>query len=91
MGKHGNQIIIMLFKGKLLEIMVVVYTKLYREYVPYESKESAMLYVEMNKVLYGKLQSELLFCKKLRKDLEVYNFLINPHDPCVANYIIEGQ
>ena len=50
-----------------------------------------MLYVQMNKALYGLLQSALLFYKKLQRDLEGYGFVINPYDPCVANTTINGH
>ena len=89
--KHVKQIIIMLFKGKLVDIMVMVDLKLYRKYVTYDSKGNAMLCVEMKKALYALLQSALLFCRKLRKYLEAYGFVINTYDPCVANSIIESH
>ena len=38
----------------------------------YENKGNAMLYVEMEKALYGLLQSALIFYNKLRKYLEAY-------------------
>ena len=41
--------------------MVMLYLKLYRKYVTYDIKGNAMLYVEMNKALYGLLQSALIF------------------------------
>jgi len=50
-----------------------------------------MLYVQMNKALYGLLKSALLFYKKLQKDLEGYGFVINPYDRCVANAMINGH
>ena len=53
--KWGNEKIIMLFKGKLAELMVMVDPKLYRKYVTYDSKGNTMLYVQMNKALYGLL------------------------------------
>ena len=65
--------------------------KQYRKYVTYDSKGNAMLYVEMNKALYGLLQSALLLCKKLRKYLEAYGFVINTYGPCVANAMIESH
>ena len=43
--KHGKQRIVMLFKGTLAELMVMVYPKLYRKYVTYDSKGGSMLYV----------------------------------------------
>ena len=81
----------MLFKGKLVDIMVMVDLKQYRKYVTYDSKGNDMLYVEMDKSLYGLLKSALLFCKKLRKYLEAYSFVINPYDPCVENAMIESH
>ena len=89
--KHVKQIITMLFKGKLVDIMVMVDLKQYRKYMTYDSKENAMLYVEMDKSLYGLLKSALLFCKKLRKYLEAYGFVINTYGPCVANAMIESH
>jgi len=70
--------------------MVMVDSKLYRKYVTYDSKINTMMYVQMNKVLYGLLQSALLFYNKLRKDLEGYDFKIKPNDPCVANATKNG-
>ena len=42
------------------------------------------------KAIYGMLQSALLFCNKLRKDLEDSGFEVNPYDPCVANKEVRG-
>ena len=67
--KHGKKRIIMLFKGKLVELKVMVDPMLYWKYVTYDSKGNDMLYVEMNKFSYGLLQSPLFFYNKLRKDL----------------------
>jgi hypothetical protein len=45
----------------------------------------------MLKVLYGLLQSALLFYLKLVEDLTDYGFELNPYDPCVANKIENGK
>eukprot|EP00970_Alexandrium_tamarense_P015266 scaffold4923_cov115-Alexandrium_tamarense.AAC.1 len=45
----------------------------------------------MQKALYGLMRSALLFYLKLKSDLEVYGFAINPYDPCVANMLINGK
>jgi len=89
--KHGNEKIIMLFKGKLAELIIMVDPKLYRKYITYDSKGITMLYVQMNKTLHGLLQSVLLLYKKFRKDLEICGFEINPYDPCVVNTVINGH
>ena len=71
--------------------MVMVDTKLYRNYVTYDSKGNAMVYMKTNKALYGLLQSALVFYKKMRKDLEAYGFVINPYDPFVENDMVDGH
>ena len=53
--KYGKNRIIILFEGKLEELMVMVNTNLYRKYVNCYSKVNSMFYVEMNKALYGLL------------------------------------
>ena len=90
MDKCGEQIITMLFKRKLAYLMVMVDPKLYRKYVTYDSKGNVMLYVKMNKTVYGLLQSASIFYKKFRKDRGTYGFVINTYDPCVANAMIDG-
>jgi hypothetical protein len=80
----------MILQGVLAELMVKVDPKLYRKYVIYDSKGRMILYVEMQKALYGMLKSALLFYKKLVGDLEGAGFKLNPYDPCVANKIVNG-
>ena len=58
--KHGEQRIIMLFKGKLAELMTMVDPNLYQKYVTYDNKGNAILYVEMKKAFHGLVQSSLL-------------------------------
>ena len=50
-----------------------------------------VLYVRLQKAIYGCLKSTLLFYEKLVGDLEAYGFKINPYDPCVANNMIGGK
>ena len=59
----------LVFRGTLSEMMVAVDPALYRPFVLYETGE-AVLYVRLQKVLYGCLKSALLFYKKLVGDLE---------------------
>ncbi len=78
----------MKLRGKL-ELMVLIKTKLYREYVQYPNVY-AELYVRMTKALYGMLKSDLWFFEKLRDDLEADGFVINDYDLCVANKMVNG-
>ena len=70
--------------------MVLIQPELYRKHVRYDSKGKAILYVKMNKAMYGMLESVLAFYKKLRKELEDCGFEVNPYYPCVANKMTNG-
>ena len=87
----NDEEIFMLLKGPLAELMVLVSPKLYRPYVTYDSKGVPLMYVRMNKAMYGLLKSALLFYRKLVADLEEIGFKLNPYDPCVANRDVNGS
>jgi len=57
---------------------------------PYLTKENgvSVLHLKISKALCGMMVSSLLFCRKLRKDLEQLVFKVNPYDICVANKMI---
>ena len=78
------------FIGILSEMMVEADPALYRTFVSYETGKP-VLYVRLQKALYGCLKRAMLFYEKLVGDLEAYGFRINPYDPCVANKIIGGK
>ena len=82
---ENDEYIIMCLRGKLVEMMVQVDPKVYRKYVTTTQKGVPILYVKLNKALYGLLKSALLFYRKLRGDLEGMGFEVNPYDPCIAN------
>ncbi len=69
--------------------MVKTDPKLYRQYVILE-KGKSVLYLRLQKVLYGMMKSTLLFYRKLVSELREMGFEINPYDPCVANKTING-
>jgi hypothetical protein len=50
-----------------------------------------VLYVKLQKALYGCLRSALFFYKKLLKDLEDRGFVVNPYDPYVGNKTVNGK
>ncbi len=50
----------------------------------------AILYVKVQKAMYGLLRSALLIYRKLVVDLENSGFKLNPYDPCVANKTLNG-
>jgi hypothetical protein len=77
--------------GILAELMVKVAPNLYRKYVTTNAKGKPVLYVQLEKAVYGMMKSALLFYRKLVADLLSLGFEINPYDPCVANKIINGK
>jgi hypothetical protein len=80
----------MILKGRLPKLMVKVAPNLYRKYISVDAKGSAILYVKMQKAIYGLLRSALLFFKKLVSDLKSTGFKLNPYNPCVANKTVNG-
>ena len=64
---------------------------LYREHATTDKKGEPILYVRMNKTLYGLLKSAFDFYNKLRNDLENNAFVVNPYDPCVVNKKVNGK
>ena len=65
--------------------------KIYRKYVIMISKEKPLLYVQIQKALYGLLQSVIMFYRKLVKDLEAYGLQIRPYGPCMVNRMINNK
>jgi hypothetical protein len=49
-----------------------------------------VLYLHLQKALYGMMKSALLFYRKLVSELQEMGFEINPYDPCVANKVVNG-
>jgi hypothetical protein len=57
-----------------------------------EEKGKKVLYIKLQKALYGMLQAALLFWENLTKFLmEKLGFTINPYDRCVVNKMIKGK
>ena len=88
---NTDEEIVMLLRGKLAELMAEVEPKLYHKYIQKDKKGNSILYVKMQKALYGLLRNALLFYQKLVGDLKRYGFTINPYNPCVANADINGN
>jgi len=76
--------------GTLAELMVKMNPKMCRQYVILE-KGKSVLYLRLQKALYGMMKRVLLFYRKLVSELREMGFLINPYDSCVANKMINGM
>ena len=80
-----DELVIMILRGELCEILCKVDPKLYTKYVTVDKRGKPVLYVQLHKALYGLLRAAILFYRKLKKELEDYVFTINEMDPCVTN------
>jgi hypothetical protein len=76
-----DELVFMVLKGELCELMVRVNPKIYRRYVTTDKRGNPVLYVQLYKSMYGLLRSALLFYRKLRAELEAFGFIINPYNP----------
>jgi len=76
---------IMVLKGDLADMMMQIAPEIYRKYITVDRKGTRILYVKLQKALYGLMRASLLFYWKLRKEFEEYGLVVTPYDPCVAN------
>ena len=77
--------------GILAELMVQAAPSLYCKYATSNEKGNPILYVQLEKAVYGMMKSALLFYQKLVADLKSLGYEINPYDPCIANKNINGK
>jgi hypothetical protein len=61
--------VIMPLRGRLAELMVKTAPNIYRKYITVDAKNQPILYVKLQKALYGCLQSALLFYLKFFGDI----------------------
>jgi len=66
----------MLFEGTIVEHIIKLEQKLYRKYI-WKKHYKPMLYVKLEKALYGTLQVALLFWKLLSNTLKEWGFKFN--------------
>ncbi len=64
---------------------------MYHKHVTNSAKGKPVIYVQLEKAVYGMIKSALLFYQKLIADLQSISFEINPYDPCIANEIIANE
>jgi hypothetical protein len=80
----------MKLEGLMAEIILKIDPNKYTKYVVKENGKD-VIYVILNKALYGTLQAALLFWQNLSSQLEKWGFVINPYDFCVANKTINNK
>jgi hypothetical protein len=77
------------FRGRLVEILCRVNEE-YKQFVTYENGQKVM-YVLLNKALYGTVQAALIWYKMFVSTLKSLGFELNPYDLCVANAMKQGS
>ncbi len=86
----NNDYVAMRMNGMLAELMAKTDPKLYRKNLT-DEKGKKVLYLHLQKALYGMMKSALLFYRKLISELKGMGFEVNPYDPCIANKMINGS
>ena len=81
----------MLLEGTIAKFIVKLEPSLYRKFVWRNKQDKPMLYVKLQKALYGTLQATLLFWKLLSDTLVEWGFKLSDYDKCVANKTINGK
>jgi hypothetical protein len=76
--------------GPLAILLTKVDPDLYTKYVTTEHGKE-VLYVQLQKALYGTLSAAMLFWKDLSGLLSEDGFVANPYDSCVMNKMVNGS
>ncbi len=76
-NRDVDEDVIMVLKGELADMMIQIEPEVYRRYVMLDKKGTPILYMKLQKALYG-MRASLLFYRKLRKEFERYGLVVNP-------------
>jgi hypothetical protein len=85
-----DEIVHVKLQGPLAELLTKVDPELYTKYVTTERGKSVM-YVQLQKALYGTLTASMLFWKDLSGHLSNEGYKANAYDPCVMNKVVNGK
>jgi hypothetical protein len=78
-------------EGPMAKLLMRVDPDKYRTYMCKENGKQ-VLYVELQKALYGTLQAAILFWENLTEFLTAeLGFTVNPYDSCVINKMIDNK
>jgi hypothetical protein len=86
---HMEDFVLLKLVGEAVNIMCQVNPK-YKKFVVIENGKK-VLYLQLLKVLYGCVQSALLWYNLFTNTLVRMGFKLNPYDLCVANSQIKGK
>jgi hypothetical protein len=86
-----DELIHVRLEGPMAKLLTQVDPDKYRTYMSEENVKQ-VLYIELQKALYGTLQAALLFWENLTEFLtEEMGFTVNPYDSCVVNKMIDDK
>lgn len=85
-----DEVVHVRLEGALADLLAKVDPGLYTKYLCTERGKSIM-YVQLQKALYGTLSAALLFWKDLSAHLAKEGFEPNPYDSCVVNKMVDGK
>ena len=86
-----NALIHVRLEGPMAELLTRVDPSKYCTYMSNDNGKQ-VLYVELQKALYGTLQAALLFWQDLTAFLtEELGFIVNPYDSCIINKMIDSK
>jgi hypothetical protein len=86
-----DELIHVRLEGPMAELLTRVDPAKYQTYMSDENGRQ-VLYVELQKALYGTLQAAMLFWENLTAFLTgELGFTVNPYDSCVVNKVINGK
>ena len=85
-----DEIIKMVLRGRLSELMAKLNPSIYWKYVRVENGKK-LLYVQLKNAMYRTLQAALVFYQKILKCMDSQGFGLNLYDPCVVNNMVNGK
>ena len=85
-----NDFVTVVFEGTMVDLLVEV-DKEYKQYIHTTSTGKRLLYVKLNKAMYGCIKAARIFYENLKEQLLKMDFKMNAYDMCVANKNINGQ
>lgn len=80
----------MKIEGPLVDLLIQCDPDKYKKYTTIHNGKT-IIYVMLEKALYGTLQAAYLFWKDFSGTLTSLGFILNPYDSCVANMEINGS
>jgi hypothetical protein len=85
-----DEVVHVKLEGPLAELLAKVDPELYNKFLSKE-KGKTVMYVQLQKALYGTLSAAMLFWKDLSGHLRSEGFKPNPYDSCVMNKMVNGK